>query len=221
MKVFGIVLGGSAPAGGHPRLLDLVRPRRPDRSRSGCRRKMGAGAKRLSASVRPGPEPGRLGGQFHERQQETLTEVIGMRQRVIDLKGQATRRARPAESGCCSTRSRGQLSRQLNSFINVVVERYPEIKGDQLYSDLMTQLEGTENRIAQERRAYNEAVREYNVFRQKGVRRADRRKHFRIPVREDNSSRRRPKRRPRRAVKDAFNNGGQTQPQGDGNYRVD
>jgi LemA protein len=33
----------------------------------------------------------------------------------------------------------------------------------------MTQLEGTENRIAQERRAYNESVREYNVFRQKGI----------------------------------------------------
>jgi len=38
----------------------------------------------------------------------------------------------------------GSALRQLNSFINVVVEQYPQIKGDQLYSDLMTQLEGTE-----------------------------------------------------------------------------
>jgi LemA protein len=63
----------------------------------------------------------------------------------------------------------GALSRQLNSFINVVVERYPEIKGDNLYSDLMTQLEGSENRIAQERRTYNDVVREYNVYRQRGL----------------------------------------------------
>jgi LemA protein len=62
-----------------------------------------------------------------------------------------------------------QLSRQLNSFINVVVEKYPEIKGDQLYSDLQSQLEGSENRIAQERRTYNEVVREYNTYRQKGI----------------------------------------------------
>jgi len=105
---------------------------------------------------------------FMERQQTTLTEVIAMRQRVIDLKGAAESALGRQDIGLLDSLA-GQLSRQLNSFINVVVERYPEIKGDQLYSDLMTQLEGTENRIAQERRTYNEAVREYNIFRQKGV----------------------------------------------------
>ena len=105
---------------------------------------------------------------FMERQQTTLTEVIAMRQRVIDLKGAAESALGRQDIGLLDSLA-GQLSRQLNSFINVVVERYPEIKGDQLYSDLMTQLEGTENRIAQERRTYNEAVREYNTFRQKGV----------------------------------------------------
>jgi LemA protein len=105
---------------------------------------------------------------FMERQQATLTDVIGMRQRVIDLQGQA-QGALGAQNPVLLDSLAGALSRQLNSFINVVVERYPEIKGDQLYSDLMTQLEGTENRVAQERRAYNEAVREYNVFRQSGI----------------------------------------------------
>ena len=105
---------------------------------------------------------------FMKRQQETLTDVIGMRQRVIDLKGQA-QSALGQQNPLLLDSLAGALSRQLNSFINVVVERYPDIKGDQLYSDLMTQLEGTENRIAVERRAYNESVREYNVFRQKGV----------------------------------------------------
>lgn len=105
---------------------------------------------------------------FMKRQQETLTDVIGMRQRVIDLKGQA-QSALGAQNPVLLDSLAGALSKQLNSFINVVVERYPEIKGDQLYSDLMTQLEGTENRIAQERRVYNEVVREYNTYRQKGL----------------------------------------------------
>ncbi len=105
---------------------------------------------------------------FMQRQQQTLTDVIAMRQRVIDLKASA-QSALGSKNPALLDSIAGQLSRQLNSYINVVVEQYPQIKGDQLYADLQTQLEGTENRIAQERRAYNEAIREYNVYRQKGV----------------------------------------------------
>ena len=106
---------------------------------------------------------------FMKRQQETLTEVISMRQRVIDMKGSLDSALLRQNPGLLDSVA-NQLSRQLNSFINVVVERYPEIKGEQAYQDLMTQLEGTENRIAQERRAFNDAVREYNVFRKSGLR---------------------------------------------------
>src|SRR5947209_16506909 len=52
----------------------------------------------------------------------------------------------------------GALSRLL-----VVVERYPDLKSNQNFLELQSQLEGTENRIAVERRRYNEAVREYNT----------------------------------------------------------
>jgi LemA protein len=45
----------------------------------------------------------------------------------------------------------------------VVVERYPELKANQNYLDLQTQLEGTENRIAVARRRFNEAVQGYNT----------------------------------------------------------
>jgi LemA protein len=38
----------------------------------------------------------------------------------------------------------------------VVVEQYPDLKANQNFLDLQTQLEGTENRIAVERRRYNE-----------------------------------------------------------------
>ncbi len=105
---------------------------------------------------------------FMQRQQQTLTEVIAMRQRVIDLKAQADNALGQQNPALLDSIS-GQLSRQLNSFINVVVEQYPEIKGDQNYADLMAAIEGSENRIAQERKAYNDVVREYNVYRQKGV----------------------------------------------------
>ena len=44
----------------------------------------------------------------------------------------------------------------------VVVERYPEIRSTQAFQDLMVQLEGTENRIAVERRRYNEVARDFN-----------------------------------------------------------
>ncbi|NUO82902.1 LemA family protein [candidate division KSB1 bacterium] len=45
----------------------------------------------------------------------------------------------------------------------VVVERYPELKANQNFLDLQTQLEGTENRITVERRRFNETVQGYNT----------------------------------------------------------
>jgi LemA protein len=47
----------------------------------------------------------------------------------------------------------------------VVVERYPELKANQNFRDLQAQLEGTENRIAVERRRFNEVAQEYNTAR--------------------------------------------------------
>ena len=46
-----------------------------------------------------------------------------------------------------------------------VSERYPDLKSNALYSDLMVQLEGSENRIAVARGRYIESVREYNTIR--------------------------------------------------------
>ena len=43
------------------------------------------------------------------------------------------------------------------------MERYPDLKSNQNFLALQNQLEGTENRIAVERRRYNEAVRGYNT----------------------------------------------------------
>jgi LemA protein len=58
--------------------------------------------------------------------------------------------------------AQGELSNALKSLL-VTVERYPELKSDGVFRDLMVQLEGTENRIAVERRRYIESVQAYNV----------------------------------------------------------
>src|SRR5438067_1413818 len=48
----------------------------------------------------------------------------------------------------------------------VVMENYPELKSIHTVQDLMTELEGTENRISVARQRYNEAARDYNQVRQ-------------------------------------------------------
>lgn len=56
----------------------------------------------------------------------------------------------------------GELSNALSRLI-AVSENYPTLKSDQLFRDLMAQLEGTENRIAVARNRYIKAVQDYNV----------------------------------------------------------
>jgi LemA protein len=58
--------------------------------------------------------------------------------------------------------AQGQLTQALKSLL-VTVERYPELKADQNFRDLQSQVEGTENRISVARNRYVDAVRDYNV----------------------------------------------------------
>ena len=62
--------------------------------------------------------------------------------------------------------TQGQLSSALSRLL-AVVENYPQLKANQNFLDLQSQLEGTENRIAVERRRFNEAAQEYNTRRRK------------------------------------------------------
>ena len=45
----------------------------------------------------------------------------------------------------------------------IVVEKYPDLKANQNFLALQSQLEGTENRIAFERKAFNEVAQSYNT----------------------------------------------------------
>jgi LemA protein len=58
--------------------------------------------------------------------------------------------------------AQGQLSSALSRLM-VVVEKYPDLKANSNFMELQSQLEGTENRIAVERKRFNEAAMAYNV----------------------------------------------------------
>lgn len=59
--------------------------------------------------------------------------------------------------------AQNELSSALSRLL-VVVERYPDLKANQNFSELQAQLEGTENRIAVERKRFNETARSYNTY---------------------------------------------------------
>ena len=97
---------------------------------------------------------------YAKHEKETFTAVTEARAKAgsMNLKGiindpQAFQRFEQAQTALSSALSR----------LMVVVERYPDLKANQNFLDLQAQLEGTENRIAVERRRYNLAAQEYNT----------------------------------------------------------
>jgi LemA protein len=74
--------------------------------------------------------------------------------------------ARAKVAGAGSVEGKIEANNELSSALArllVVVERYPDLKANQNFIRLQDELAGTENRVAVERRRYNEAVRMYNT----------------------------------------------------------
>jgi LemA protein len=94
-------------------------------------------------------------------ERDTLTAVIEARAKVGQVQLNKVPSAgemqqfQAAQDGLSSALSR----------LMVVVERYPELKATEAFRDLQSQIEGTENRIAVERKRFNEAAQAFNTTR--------------------------------------------------------
>jgi LemA protein len=98
---------------------------------------------------------------FAAQERTVLEEVTKARASVAGIKATPELLNDPAafrKFQEAQTQLGGALSRLL-----VTVERYPDLKSNQNFLALQSQLEGTENRITVERMRFNEAVREYNT----------------------------------------------------------
>lgn len=98
---------------------------------------------------------------YADFEQQTLTQVIEARAKATSVNVDPTN----LNEGNFQQfeQAQGQLTQALSRLM-VVVERYPDLKANQNFLELQAQLEGTENRIAVERKKFNEAVRAYNTY---------------------------------------------------------
>ena len=95
----------------------------------------------------------------HEK--ETLEGVIEARSKATSVNIDANKLT--PETLKQFTQAQDGLSSALSRLM-VVVERYPDLKANQNFLDLQAQLEGTENRISQERKKFNETTQTYNAY---------------------------------------------------------
>ncbi len=95
----------------------------------------------------------------HER--ETLEAVINARAKATQVQVNAGDLAKNPQLLQQYMEAQNGLTQALSKLM-VVVERYPELKANENFLRLQDELAGTENRIAVERRRFNEAVQSYN-----------------------------------------------------------
>lgn len=97
---------------------------------------------------------------YAEHEQETFIAVTEARSKVgsINMEGMADNPAALQKFQA----AQGQLTSALSRLM-VVVEKYPDLKANQNFLNLQTQLEGTENRISVERNRFNKTAQAYNT----------------------------------------------------------
>jgi LemA protein len=88
---------------------------------------------------------------FAKQEQEVLNNIANARAALLNARN-------PQEAIAANSRLDNAIGRLL-----VVVENYPQLRSNENFLRLQDELAGTENRIAVERRRYNEAVQRYNT----------------------------------------------------------
>jgi LemA protein len=99
----------------------------------------------------------------HER--ETLAEVMNARNQASAAASQAS--AHPDDPGAMKAlaKAESKLTSMLGGFY-AVAENYPELQANQTVMQLMEELTSTESRVAFARQAFNDAVMNYNIYRE-------------------------------------------------------
>ena len=135
----------------------------PDR-RGKRQRQMGQRAERISAPQRPHPQPRRDGeGLCQAGKRRADRGHRGARR--ADRDPAQRRRSRPIRPRCApSTRRRASSAVRSAALLRSGdFEAYPDLKSNENFLTLQSQIEGTENSILVSRRDYNEAVQAYNT----------------------------------------------------------
>ena len=101
---------------------------------------------------------------YAAHEQETFTKVIGARAKASQLNVDASNL--DAEKLQEFSQAQGELSQALSRLM-VVIEKYPDLKANENFIMLQGQLEGTENRIAVERKRFNDSVNKHNTYRRR------------------------------------------------------
>ena len=98
---------------------------------------------------------------FAQQEHAVLTDVIKARASATQVTLDPSKLSDPAAVQRYQA-AQNSISGALGRLM-VVSEKYPDLKSNENFLALQSQLEGTENRIAVARRDYNEAVRDYNT----------------------------------------------------------
>ena len=98
---------------------------------------------------------------YAEHEQNTLTQVVEARAKATQMRINFDQLDEKTIRQFNSMQ--GELSSALSRLM-YISEQYPNLKANENFRDLQAQLEGTENRIAVERRKFNEDVKSYNAY---------------------------------------------------------
>lgn len=95
---------------------------------------------------------------YAQHESSTLEAVVEARAHATQVNGGNL----SAEEVANYQKAQGEVSGALGRLL-AIVENYPELKANENFLDLQAQLEGTENRIAEARRQFNETAKSYNT----------------------------------------------------------
>jgi LemA protein len=100
----------------------------------------------------------------HEK--ETLTDVVAARNQAISAERAVAGAVDDPEKMAKLAQAEGMLGASLGRLL-AVSENYPDLKANETMQQLMEELASTENRVGFARQAFNDAVMEYNIQREK------------------------------------------------------